>query len=146
MKITKLPYDLITGNRWLLSVQLNLAALTAYIVLSFKNVHQICMLMYVPTKFYFSVLFRLRVVGHWLFGLLNFLERILILGVELQGCFVRISNNGFVMWLFYPLKTVGLIFASAGTNVQESRHLLSSTGLQHSLALAWCLAFLGHRT
>lgn len=146
MKITKLPYDLITGNGWLLSVQLNLAEVTAYIVLSFQNLHQICMPMYVPTKFYFSVLFRLRMIGHWLVGLLNFLERILILGVELWGCFVRISNNGFVMWLLYPLNSQGLIFASAGTNVQKSSHMLSSTVLEHSLALAWCLASSGHRT
>lgn len=81
-----------------------------------------------------------------LFGLLNFLERILVLRVELWGYFVRISNNDFVMWLLYLLNTVGLIFASAGTNVQESSHILSSAGLEHSLALAWCLAFSGHRS
>lgn len=97
-------------------------------------------------KFYFPVVFRLRIIGHWLFGLLNFLEKILVLGVELWGSFVRISNNGFVLWLLSPVNSVGLIFASAGTNVQESSHMLSSTDLEHSLPLAWCLAFSGHRT
>lgn len=63
MKITKLPYGLITRNRLLLSVQLNLTEVTAYIVLSFKNVRSICILMYVPTKFYFYYL--IQVENNW---------------------------------------------------------------------------------
>lgn len=102
--------------------------------------------MYASMKFYFFVVFRLRIIGHWLFGLLNFLEKILVRGAELWGSFVRISNNGFVMWLLYPVNSVGLIFASAGTNVQESSHMLSSTGLEHSLPSAWCLVSSDHRT
>lgn len=47
------------------------------------------------------------------------------------------------MRLLCPLNTVGFSSASAGTKVQESSHMLSSKGLGHSLAFAWCMASSG---
>lgn len=130
----------ILANRWSLSLHSVLMWHHTSFCPSMVCIKACVQMGFLQSSLFFFIFLRLKVIGHWLVGLLTFLGGILVLGVELWGCFFRISSSGFIAWLLCSLNTVGFSSTSAGTNAWESSYMLSSEGLGHSLAFTGYMA------